>query len=386
MNIKTFKEALPFLFQSNIATLVIGHHGVGKSQGVKQYTEENPYVHPKLGKQPMGFVDLRLGTQDVGDLLGLADFVSRPVETTVTGDDGKPKKVTVMEKVATTFFRPEWFPNDPDSQGIIFLDEINRGRRDVLQAVFQLVLDKKLHRYSLPKGWHVVAAMNPSTDDYIVTDISDKAFLDRFCHIKLSPSKQEFFDYAKGRKFEPELIQFLQDQPTLLQGDLEEFSLDVKPSRRSWEAVDRLLKNKTPVNLLRELANGLVGPAAGSAFIKSLSDTDKPISGKEILENFSKYVKKIKEYSNAKTGGRQDMIKYTCDSLLEGISGRKEQFTKDEAKNLEAFLIEIPKELSFDLCRQLYMEGICRPIIDNSQKLLELLANARKIKVDGVNC
>jgi hypothetical protein len=370
MNIKTFKEALPFLFQANVATLVIGHHGVGKSQGVKQYTEENPYVHPKKGKIPLGFVDLRLGTQDVGDLLGLADFV--------VDERG--------EKVATKFMRPEWFPNDPDSQGIIFLDEINRGRRDVLQAVFQLVLDKKLHRYTLPKGWHVVAAMNPSTDDYIVTDISDKAFLDRFCHIKLAPSKQEFFDYAKSRKFETELTQFLQDQPGLLQTDLEEFSLDVKPSRRSWEAVDRLLKAKTPVNLLRELSNGLVGPAAGSAFIKSLSETDKPISGKEILENWTKHTKKIKEYSNAKTGGRQDMLKFTCDSLLEGLSGRKEQFTKDEAKNLEAFLIEIPKDLSFDLCRQLYMEAICRPVIDNSQKLLELLANARKIKVEGVNC
>ena len=183
MNIKKFKEAMPYLIQANVATLIQGHHGVGKSQAVKQYCDENGY----------GFVDLRLGTQDVGDLLGLADF-----ELDAKGN-----------KIATKFMRPTWFPVDPASKGIIFLDEINRGRRDVLQAVFQLCLDKKIHEYALPKGWHVVAAMNPSTEDYIVTDISDKAFLDRFCHIKLSPSKQEWFDYAKKTKMNAELVQFV---------------------------------------------------------------------------------------------------------------------------------------------------------------------------------
>lgn len=360
MNIKTLKEALPYLFKANIATLIQGHHGIGKSQAVRQYADDNG----------MDFVDLRLGTQDVGDLLGLADFVVDP---------------TTGEKVATKFMRPDWFPVDPNSKGVIFLDEINRGQRAVLQAVFQLVLDKRLHRYMLPPGWSVIAAMNPSTDDYIVTDISDKAFLDRFCHIKLAPSKQEFLEYAKFRKFDDSLIQFLTEQPNLIQGDLEEFSLEVKPSRRSWEAVDRLVKAKMPANLLRECVNGLVGTAAGAAFIKSLSDTDKPINAKDILDNYPKFAKKVKEYSNAKTGGRQDMLKFTCDSLLEAISGRKEDFKKEESKNLADFLIEIPKDLSFDLCRALYLEQVARPVIDNHDKLLELLANARKIKVPGVN-
>src|SRR5690606_4467190 len=174
---------------------------------------------------------LRLGTQDVGDLLGLADFER--------DRDGN--------SVATKFMRPDWFPTNPDSKGIIFLDEVNRARRDVLQAVFQLVLDKRLHRYVLPKGWQVIAAMNPNTGDYIVTDISDKAFMDRFCHINLAPSKQEFCKYARDRKFDDKWLQFLQEQPEMLQGELEAFDLsDIKPSRRSWEAIDRLIKVNTP--------------------------------------------------------------------------------------------------------------------------------------------
>jgi len=176
VNIKQLKESIPFLVKANIATMVVGHHGIGKSQAVRQYCDE----------QGIGFIDLRLGTQDVGDLLGLADF----------------KVNEKGENVATKFMQPTWFPTDPDSKGLIFMDEINRARPDVLQAVFQLVLDKRLHEYELPKGWHVIGAMNPSTEDYVVTDLSDRAFLDRFCHIKLAPSKHEFIQYAKHREFD----------------------------------------------------------------------------------------------------------------------------------------------------------------------------------------
>lgn len=359
MNIKTLKESLPYLFKANVSAMIVGHHGVGKSQAVKQYADDNK----------LGFVDLRLGTQDVGDLLGLADFEIN---------------LKTGQKEATKFMRPDWFPVDPDSQGIIFLDEINRGRRDVLQAVFQLCLDKRLHRYSLPKGWHVIAAMNPNTEDYIVTDLSDKAFLDRFCHIKLAPSKQEFMEYAKARKFEGQLIQFLQEQPAMLQAELEAFELDVKPSRRSWEAVDRLMKYQTPVNLMRELVSGLVGTSAATAFIKSLSDTDKPISGKEVLEDYKKVSSRIKKYSDAKTGGRQDMLKYTCDSLLEAIQELKKKPTKDQADNAISFLKEIPKDLSFNVCRDLYLEDNFREIIDNSEDLLKILANARNMKLEDL--
>lgn len=370
MNIKTLKEALPFIFKANISTMIVGHHGVGKSQAVKQYADQ-------LG---IGFVDLRLGTQDVGDLLGLADFITEVEEYTLPNGNKAQREV----KVATKFMRPDWFPSDPNSKGIVFLDEVNRGRRDVLQAVFQLVLDKRLHKYELPKGWHVIAAMNPNTEDYIVTDLSDKAFLDRFCHIKLAPSKQEFFEYAKHSKFEAQLIQFLQDQPALLQADLEAFELEVKPSRRSWEAVDRLMKVKTPINLLRELVSGLVGTAASAAFVKSLSDTDKPINGKDIVDDYDKFAAKIKKYSDSKTGGRQDMLKYTCDSLLEVIQEMKKKPTKDQSTNISSFLKEIPKDLSFSLCQNLYLEDNVREIIDNDEELLKILANARNMKLEDI--
>ena len=366
MNINAFKDSLPYLIKARIPALLIGHHGIGKTEGVRQFTVENKY---KLQI-------LNLGTQDVGDLIGLADFLK----------DAKGNNI------ATKFMIPDWAKEmyefcsqNPDKIGVLFLDEINRAKRDVLQVIFPLLLEKRMHNLTFPENFYVLSAMNPNTDDYIVTDISDKALLDRFCHIKLAPSKQEFFEYAKKRGFDSGILQFLSEQPKMLQAELEAFDLEVKPSRRSWEHVDRLLKAKTPLNLLRELGNGLVGTVATTAFIKSLSDADKPISAKDILENFPELEKRIKAYSNAKTGGRMDMLKWTCDSIVEMAQTRKDKLSAPEAKNLTEFLVTIPKDLAYDLCRTIYLDDVTRPVIDESKELLKIFADTRKMKVEGIN-
>jgi len=304
MLIKTFKECLPYIFQAKVAPMVIGHHGIGKSQAVKQFADEHGY----------GFVDLRLGTQDVGDLLGLADFER--------DDKGN--------LVATKFFRPDWFPYKSNDKVIIFLDEINRARRDVLQAVFQLVLDLKLHRYKLPEQCRVMSAMNPNTDDYIVTDISDRALMDRFLFIKLTPSKEEFYKFMEAAKCEPELIQFLREQPEMVETKLQDFSLRdmVKPSRRSWMFVNHLFKLQKAgmqINYLKELASGMVGLEAATAFLTSLKTIEKPLSGEQILKEYPKHKKRLKKFSDRKTGGRADLIHYSCDNLKEVIQHRNDK-------------------------------------------------------------
>jgi len=133
----------------------------------------------------------------------------------------------------------------------------------------------------------------------------------------------------------------------------------------------------TPINILQELTFGLVGSTAGVAFIKSLNQTDKPISGEDIVKDFSKHEKKIKEYSKAKTGGRIDILKNSCDSLLAYTQNRKEELTPEEEKNMEKFLITIPVDLSFNLCRELYYEPKNRNLIDNSKSLKDILTNSR---------
>lgn len=118
--------------------------------------------------------------------------------------------------------------------------------------------------------------------------------------------------------------------------------------------------------------------------LKALSDTDKPIFAKDILENYPKFKKKIEEYSSS-GNNRMDMLKVTTDSILEMAQSRKQALTKDEQKNLADFLFAIPKDLSYSLCRELYMEDVTRPVIDDHTELLTEIANKRGLKVKGVN-
>src|SRR5271165_2034424 len=125
MNIETLKESLPFLIKAEIPALLMGHHGVGKTQGTIQFAKETGSFCRIVN----------LGNLEVGDVIGLADFLK--------DDKG--------QNVATKFMVPDWVKElkefcekNPDKVGILFLDEINRARRDVLQCVFPLLLEKRI--------------------------------------------------------------------------------------------------------------------------------------------------------------------------------------------------------------------------------------------------
>lgn len=343
MKINDIKKALPFLFEAKITPMLQGPHGIGKSQIIKQYCAENNY----------SFIDLRLGTQDVGDLIGLADFE-------VDEKTGK--------KVSTKFMPPDWLKSsidyalsNPKSKAIIFLDEINRAPRDVLQAIFPLVLDGRMHQVELPVNAHCISAMNPDTDDYVTTDLSDKALIDRFCHIKVDPTVKEWLDFAGDNNFDSDIIGFISEQKGLLDSKTENFDLQfVTPSRRSWDALSRLKQTGIDNDLFVQLSMGIVGVAATSALQSYLKNSDKPFTAKDVLSKYSTIKEKIKKYSNptTETNGRLDLLSNTCDSLLKYFEKNKKTPTKKQQQNLKEFLFDIPIEVSWDFSRKFFKDNI----------------------------
>lgn len=338
MFIKEFKQSLPYLIETGIVPVIIGKHGIGKSEAVKQFCTENMYK----------FVDLRLGTQDVGDLVGLPDFVK---------ENGF--------NVATKFMMPNWMrellqycEDNPKSKGILFLDEVNRGRRDVLQAIFQLLLDKKMHEVQLPENVGIVCAMNPNTEDYVTIDLSDEALISRFCHIILRPSVNEWLDYGKKTKADSEVLSFIQENPKMLEEQGSDFSIQyVKPCRRSWTFVSKLRKSDVPPELFQELCAGVVGHAATVKFITHLNNSDKPLKALDILNNFSKHKKKIEEYSdnNTESNGRLDLINVMNEELYKYLEDNK-KLTKKQQNNFMDYLKTIPKEASFSFLQKNFLK------------------------------
>jgi len=367
MDIKTLKECLPYLAEARITPLVWGYHGIGKSQAIQQYCDENDFH----------LFDMRLGTQaDAGDLLGLGDIIRNK--------DG--------EAVATKFFMPNWLhtmidwcKNNPEKKAYIFLDEINRAaRRDILQAVFQLVLDNRLHENQLPPNCFVVAGANPDTGDYGVLNMDDLALLDRFIHIKLDPPPAEWHEYAKENDHNRSVIGFLKQQPDSLEtSDLESFSINdiAKPSRRTWSAISRLVSLDPQENLLMQMLYGLVGTEHTTAFMSYLKKDAKPITIDQILANYADLKEKVLEYGQLEGDGRQDILSTTFEGMHDYFKDRgenKKKLSKEEENNLIEFLIDCPAELVFGHLQTLFPNPILRPVLDNSTDLQNKLRVAKE--------
>ncbi len=323
MNITELKQALPFYFKAGLVPLIWGRHGVGKSQAIKQVGEETGY----------NVIDIRLGQlADAGDLLGLAEFV-------------KDKN---GNSVATKFMRPNWLPSTP--KHIIFLDEINRAPKDVMQAVFQLILDKKIHEYVLPDDCYIVAAANPTSGDYDTFDMvqTDKALQDRFVHLKLAPSADEFIEYQRKKEMNKTLLNFVsENKDKLLYTDID-FSFDfVTGSNRTIEAIGKLENLNMPENLLKESLHGMWGIEKTQLYFKFKENNLTRLKAEDVLFDYDKVSKVVTKLSSVDEN-RNDVLKVTCDEIVEVYKNMKSK-KKAEAslENLVSFLSAIPKDLSF---------------------------------------
>jgi len=322
MKIKDLPKVLDSLLEADITPMIVGHHGIGKTSSIRQYAKS----------KDLELVVIRLGNMtDAGDLLGLGDFV--------VDEQGN--------KIATKFFAPDWWPRDPNSKGIIMMDEINRVRNSsILQAVFGLseprfIGGRRLHTHILPEGWRVIAASNPPTDDYDVIDITDAAFIDRFCYLKIDSSSIDHHEYMRKKDFNPSLVAFCVEHEKIMYPNMKEFSLDfVKPSNRSIEQLDLVLKQKTESDVLNHIAIGLIGSEATVVFNKFLEESEKLIAPEEIVASFKKVEKRIK---NMTEKGRLDIIGNTNDNLLSYL--QKNKIDKAQWENVKKYFTEVPKDL-----------------------------------------
>lgn len=276
MYISEFKAALPYLFKANVVPFVWGVHGIGKTTAMQQFADEGGH---KL-------FTLALGNVEIPDILGIMD-------AEVDQYTGR--------KTCASYLKPEFFKdlidfanNNPDRYAILFLDELNHARKDVLSPVFQMITGGSVHTTKFPANFRIVAASNPPTDDYSgVLNLRNQALLDRFCHIKIDPSSAGWLKYAEGR-VNPDMLGFIRENPDHLRVQNTSFSVDqyAKPSERSWEAAHRLYEIGAP----KELIYGMVGTSTGTSFYTWMENNRaKTISGDEIFAYSKETQKAVKK-------------------------------------------------------------------------------------------
>ena len=224
-------KSLAALLPANRPVYVWGPPGCGKSSVVKQAADAL--------KLPL--IDLRATLLDPVDLRGLPKL---------SGD-------------TAAWCPPAFLPQS--GSGILFLDELAQAVPMVQAACLQLVLDRKLGEYQLPDGWHVVAASNRS-EDRAGTHRLISPLLNRFVHLDLDVSADDWQQWAVTANVAAEVRAFLRFRPNLL------FQFDPAsnprafPTPRSWQFVSDVL-NRSPAESVSAVVAGCVGDGAAAEFV-----------------------------------------------------------------------------------------------------------------------
>lgn len=234
-----------------------GPPGVGKSQIIAGIAR----------RHGARLVDIRLSQMEPTDLRGI------PFKTS---DDRVKWSV------------PEMLPDSNSTEpGILFLDEINAAPPSVSAAAYQLILDRRLGEYVMPKNWAIFAAGNRQGDRG-VTYAMPAPLANRFTHYHVEPNLDDWIAWALEHDIDERIMGFLRFRPDLLFRYDPAHNPEAFPSPRSWEYADRALKKfgHRP-DLLTDTLQACVGDDVGvelKAYIdnmENLPDIDAILEGRE---------------------------------------------------------------------------------------------------------
>ncbi|HEX3146893.1 MAG TPA: MoxR family ATPase [Gemmataceae bacterium] len=172
-----------------------------------------------------------------------------------------------LDKDAAVWVPPAFLPRG--GAGVLFLDELAQAPPLVQAGCLQLTLDRRIGEYRLPDGWTVIAASNRN-EDRAGTHRLISPLLNRFVHIDVEISADDWQAWAVAAGVAPEVRAFLNHRPGLLAQFDPTTNPRAFPTPRSWHFVSDVLA-RTPLELLHPVVAGCVGDGPAAEFIGFLN-------------------------------------------------------------------------------------------------------------------
>ncbi|HHD81038.1 MAG TPA: AAA family ATPase, partial [Campylobacterales bacterium] len=301
------------LIEAQIPVFVWGSPGIGKSSIVKQIAME----------KELEFVDLRLSLLDPTDLKGIPFF-----------DKDNHEAIWAS---------PNFLPKNPNSKGILFLDEINTAPPSVQASAYQLVLDRKVGDYELPKGWSIVSAGNNESDRGVVYRMPPPPS-NSFVHLSMEVSFSDWKVWAYVNGIDSSIIAFLHyDSEKLFAFDPTKNEKSF-PTPRSWEYVDKILSSNINNKLLIETISGAIGEESATSFMA-----------------FRKVMDRLPNIDNLLAGDEVE-VEHNSQVLFALIAGIISNLRQDKnitkIDNALKFSLTLPKEFSVMLVKDMQQNEI----------------------------
>jgi len=186
-----------------------------------------------------------------------------------------------VESGRTIWCAPGFLPSDPDSKGVIFLDELNAAPPLVQTSLYQLTLDRRIGEYVLPDGWRIVAAGNRSGDGGVTFRLPSP-LANRFIHTDVEPDLEDWCLWAAQANVHFLVVGFLNSRPKLL---FQPYTgQDAFATPRSWEIVSDVLKQEESPRAAADILPGIVGEGPAAEFIAYTKDAKREEDFLKILE------------------------------------------------------------------------------------------------------
>jgi hypothetical protein len=306
---KASKKAIRKAISVRRPVFLWGPPGIGKSDLVKQIGDD-------AGRQ---VIDVRLALWEPTDIKGIPYY---------NADAGK-----------MVWAPPAELPTDPESKAIIFLDELNSAPPAVQAAAYQLILNRRVGTYELPKGVDVVAAGNREGDRG-VTYRMPAPLANRFVHLEMKVDFDDWQDWATMNKVHPEVVGYV----GFAKQDLYDFD-PKSPSKsfatpRSWSFVSDLLSdNDTDTETLATLVAGAVGDGLAAKFMAHRKIAGKLPKAEDILDG------KVKDLAIKEVSAMYSLTVSLCYELKDRAD-KKTKGWDDMADNFFSYMMaNFPTEL-----------------------------------------
>lgn len=260
---------------------VWGPPGIGKSDIVAEVARE----------QGRPLIDIRLPLMEPTDMRGIPYLA----DVKIYDKDGNLVKDEVGVPITDKVFRwstPSDLPTDPNSRALVFFDEMSAAPPSVQAATYQIILNRKIGTYELPKDVVIVAAGNRVKDKGVAYNMP-MPLANRFTHVTLDVSFDDWQEWAVLNRVHKDIVGYLSFQPN----DLNQF----KPSGdsyafatpRSWYFASELLQEANdngelvdtdlPTEVLGDLVKGTVGEGPGVKFMTYRKQAANLPAAKDIL-------------------------------------------------------------------------------------------------------
>ena len=306
---KAAKRAIQKAIQKRRPTFLWGAPGLGKSDIVAQ-------IGATTGRE---VVDVRLALWEPTDIKGIPYY---------NADQG-----------TMVWAPPAELPTDPESNAIIFLDELHSAPPAVQAAAYQLILNRRVGTYKLPDGVDIVAAGNRDSDRG-VTYRMPSPLANRFVHIEMKVDFDDWQDWATSNKVHAEVVGYV----GFAKQDLYDF--DPKSSSksfatpRSWSFVSDLLQDDdTDEETLLTLVSGAIGDGLAIKFMAHRKIASKLPRAADVLDG------KVKEMEVKEISAKYSLTVSLCYELQERHQANDPEWNKSADAFFEFMMANFETEL-----------------------------------------